>query len=506
MEGKMSIQFYPVQKNVLCCADYTVKVNGRAVETDVARVSAHPFNRRWPGHQRELGQTELIQFLSMATDEPLEFEITPKEPFEQVAIRPRSLEITPAVENGTIRFTLDRPAFVTVEPYGRNRALHLFVDPLQTELPDPADANVLYYGAGEHNVGWIELNSNQTLFLDAGAVVYGCVRAMDAENIRICGRGILDNSKNKETILFEENAEGNQMAINNVVREHTVQLEYCTNVEIDGITIRDSLVYNIRPIGCKNLHIANVKIIGCWRYNSDGIDMHNCENVLIENCFLRTFDDSICVKGFDCYYDGDVEAAVRAAMYRNGKAYDIFKNVRVRRCTIWNDWGKCLEIGAETRAEEIFDVVFEDCDLIHVSGRPLDCCNVDYADVHDIFYRDIRVEYDDVLPALLIQLKDGEIYQNPNPEYAPNLISVKTAYHPEYSAGGTRRGRSRDIRFENIRLYGKHPPKCDFKGYDASHKTENITIENVYWNDLLLDELSIEQEAYAENVRYIKNI
>ena len=55
--------------------------------------------------------------------------------------------------------------------------------------------------------------------------------------------------------------------------------------------------------------------------------MHNCEDVLIENCFLRTFDDSICVKGFDCFYEDDVEKAVNEAMYRNGKSYDVFKNV-----------------------------------------------------------------------------------------------------------------------------------------------------------------------------------
>ena len=78
-------------------------------------------------------------------------------------------------------------------------------------------------------------------------------------------------------------------------------MNYCKDIEIDGITIRDSLVYNIRPIACENLTIKNIKIIGNWRYNSDGIDMHNCENVVIDNCFIRTFDDSICIKGFDPY-------------------------------------------------------------------------------------------------------------------------------------------------------------------------------------------------------------
>ena len=394
----MAINIYQVTKTKDHFENYKVKVNGNLVDLYTARVSVVPFNRRWPGHQRGKEQTELINFLSLASDEPLTFEITPEKPFEKVIIRPLSLGIVPEIKDSKITFTLPKPAYFTVEPYGRNNALHIFADPVSKyNIEENAD-DIIYFDKGEHDVGFIKLKSNQTLFIDEGAVVYGCIRAIDAENIKILGRGILDNSKNIENILFEYNAENNDIAVDNAVREHTIQLEYCTNVEIDGITIRDSLIYNIRPIGCKKLHISNVKIIGCWRYNSDGIDMHNCEDVLVENCFLRTFDDSICVKGFDCYYDGDVEKAVQEAMYRNGKAYDVFKNVVIKNCTIWNDWGKCLEIGAETRAEEIFNITFENCDIIHVTGTPLDCCNVDYADVHDVVYKDISIEYDEVIP------------------------------------------------------------------------------------------------------------
>ena len=309
--------------------------------------------------------------------------------------------------------------------------MHVFADPMPDYGVDIHSPDVIYFGAGEHDVGMLELKSNQTVFIDEGAVVYACIHAIDAENIKILGRGILDNSKNKEQILFEANEENNSTAVNNAVRLHTVQLEYCTDVEIDGITIRDSLVYNIRPIGCEDLRIKNVKIIGCWRYNSDGIDMHNCINVHISDCFIRTFDDSICVKGFDCYYEGDVEAEVRKAMYRNGRAYDVFKNVVAEKCVIWNDWGKALEIGAETRAEEICNITFRNCDVIHLTGTVLDCMNVDYADVHDVTFSDIRIEADEVIPAPSLQRSDAERYVNHNPQYMPQTICVEVTYHHE---------------------------------------------------------------------------
>ena len=499
----MSYHLYPVIQTELRCEDYTVKVNGTEVVLDVARVSAVPFNRRWPGHQRQMDQSEVISFLSLATDEALTFEISPKEPFEQVNIRPKSLGITPEVKNGKIVFTLEKPAYFTVEPYGRNHALHIFADPMPDYDVDKNDPSVLYFGAGEHDVGMLELKSNQTLFIDEGAVVYACIRAIDAENIRILGRGILDNSRNRERILFEVNAENNHEDVGNAVREHTVQLEYCTNVEIDGITIRDSLVYNIRPIGCNKLTIQNVKIIGCWRYNSDGIDMHNCVDVHISDCFIRTFDDSICVKGFDFYYDGDVEAAVHAAMYRNGRSYDVFQNVLIENCVIWNDWGKCLEIGAETRAEEIRNITFRNCDLIHLTGPVLDCMNVDYADVHDITFTDIRIEADEVIPKPLIQKNDAEQYRNTDPLYMPPTICVQVLFHYEYSAGGKRRGRNRDMLFRNIHVYSDKLPRASFEGYDDTHKTEHIRISDLYLNDEPIQELSGENwhlGDFTENI------
>ncbi len=485
----MAYRIYPLTRVLPDAGDYRVLVNGHEVALDTARVSAVPFNRRWPGHQRGLEQTELISFLSLATDEPIEIEIFAREPLERVDIRPRSAKLSYTVtERGSILVKLGAPQYFTVEPYGRQRALHIFADPMVDYGVNEGDKDVLYFGAGEHEVGMIELASGQTLYLDEGAVVYACVRAKDAENIRILGHGILDNSHNKETILYEANAVGNDMAVNNAERLHTVQIEYCKGVLIDGITIRDSLVYNVRPIATRDLTIRNVKIIGCWRYNSDGIDMHNCEDVLIENCFLRTYDDSICVKGMDCYYDGDVEAAVYEAIHHGGEIYDTFRHVRVRKCVIWNDWGRALEIGAETRAEEISDVLFEDCDIIHLTNDVLDCQNVDYADVHDVTWRNIRIQLDDPIPEPKLQRADDEIYEEGDRDYAPPMLCAGVSYHPEYSAGGTRRGRNHHLTFEDVDIYGRQTPLLRFFGYGPEAMTADILVKNVRFNGVPIAE------------------
>ena len=77
----MAYNIYNITKTNLNTEDYVVKINGNLVGLDTARVSAMPFNRRWPGHQRGLEQTELINFLSLETDEPLHFEIKPSKNF-----------------------------------------------------------------------------------------------------------------------------------------------------------------------------------------------------------------------------------------------------------------------------------------------------------------------------------------------------------------------------------------------------------------------------------------
>ena len=170
-----------------------------------------------------------------------------------------------------------------------------------------------------------------------------------------------------------------------------------------------------------------------------------------------------------------------------------------------NDWGKCLEIGAETRAVDISDIVFRDCHVIHATGSVLDVLNVDYAVIHDVLYENIDVEYDDVMEEPLIQKRDNEIYVNRNPEYTPNLLDCWITYIHEYSAVGKGRGITRDISFKNIRLTGKHGVNVRFEGYDEQHLCSNITVENIYWNGTKVEVLpkdcfTINQ--YCENIQW----
>jgi len=461
--------------------DYGVTVGGRAVRVETARCSAAPINTRWPGHQRPTYQTELCAFVRFDLTEPAKVEVTAPRDFKTVVVRPFSKGVKPVVEGRRISFTVAKPGGYSLELDGLHHNLHLFADPPADYKVDRNDPKTRWFGPGEHEVGVIAMKSGETVYLDEGAVVYGRVMARDADDIRILGRGILDASHVKEVYIRNDPAKDREefergFAVANVKRYDTIRLEFCDRVKIDGITIRDSQIYNIRPIGCRDLEIGWTKTLGNWRYNSDGFDMHNCERVRIHDCFIRTYDDAVCVKGWDCWMD-------ESEMLHDGYRHDVFRDVTVERCVLWNDWGKSCEIGAETRAREICGVTYRDIDVLHPVAYACDIMNVDYADVHDVLFEDIRVELDDVWRPCVMQKREGETWRDPSGGKAVgSLLGLSVLKHPEYSAGGVRRGRIRDVTFRNIRATGKKLPLSYFYGCDEKANVSGVTIDGLHFN------------------------
>ncbi len=471
---------YPVPSAELRFDGYTVSLDGAEVPVLPVRVSKYPINRRWPGHQRQLDQTEIAGMVRFATNGPTKLTVTPNRDFRDVVVRPLSRQVGIVREGRTLSVTLPGPGQYSLEIDGRHENLHIFADPPANYGIQPGPG-VLYYGPGVHEAGLITLKTGETLYLDDGAVVYGRVEARDADGIRILGHGILDSShvkavpvRNDPAKDAEELAKG--FAVGNVVRYDAVRLEFCDHVLIDGPTIRDAPVYTIRPVGCRDITIRNVKIAGNWRYNSDGIDLHNCEHVRIADCFIRAYDDCLCLKGFDAWMDeGD--------MLHDGEMHDLFTDVVVERCTTWCDWGRNYEIGAETRAREIRDIVFRDCDAIYATHVCCDVQNVDYADVHNVRFEDIRCEYDAYQPHTQLQRTDADAYLPNETDYCPaRLLTANVVYIAEYSAGGKRRGVNRDILFKDIRVVAPEMPASRFAGCSAEGRVYDVVIDGLYLN------------------------
>ena len=79
------------------------------------------------------------------------------------------------------------------------------------------------------------------------------------------------------------------------VRPPFIQPIDCRNVLLEGFTLVNGPSWNIHPVTCENVTVrgVSVKTMGP---NNDGIDPDSCRNVIIEDCFLDTGDDCICLK------------------------------------------------------------------------------------------------------------------------------------------------------------------------------------------------------------------
>ena len=341
--------------------DFSLAVSGASVPVYSCRVSAVPLNQVWPGYQRPIDQTELASFAHWGMSGPVTVEITAKRAFKGVVVRPLSRGIQPTVRGQHIAFALEKPGQVTVELDGPHHALHLFADPPETGVPQANAAKVRYFGPGVHRPGKIQLHSGETLYVAGGAVVYTAVSAHGATGVRILGRGIIDTSE------YERGQGGG-----------CIRLSDCSDVKIDGLILRDPDVWCVTALGCRNLEISNLKLVGLWRYNADGIDLCNSRNATVRDCFVRSFDDSLVVKGLSYYKDVPIS------------------NILFERCVVWNDWGRALEIGAETSAPELSQVTFRDCDIVRTTEIAMDVQHGDRAAIHDVTFERIRFEVDDV--------------------------------------------------------------------------------------------------------------
>jgi polygalacturonase len=86
------------------------------------------------------------------------------------------------------------------------------------------------------------------------------------------------------------------------LRPSFIQPYRCKNVLIEGVTFRNSPMWQIHPVLCTNVTIRGVHIereanaTAQTGPNCDGCDPESCTDVLIENCYFATGDDCIAIK------------------------------------------------------------------------------------------------------------------------------------------------------------------------------------------------------------------
>ena len=451
---------YPAPDKEPPSKDFSMQVNDRPVFVYQARVSKYPINQIWPGYQRPKEQTEIASFAYFDFKGKVKVKITSEKEIRTLDIRPKKYGIIPEVKGRVIEFELTEPRQFTVEVNGYHYALHIFANPVEKVEIDNEDPDVHYFGPGIHHPGLVKVKSNETVYIAGGAVVYGVIYSEDAKNIKIAGRGILDASNIKRGEIGET---GGMIGLNDV-----------KNSSVSGIILRDSPGWAVVPANCDDINFDNLKLIGLWRYNNDGIDFLNCKNIELKNSFIRSFDDNVVIKGLK-----------RTCK----KPYNIIENIKVDNCVLWNDWGRALEIGASTFADTIKNITYSNCQIPHFATVALDIQSCAKAHIKDIFYENIDIES---------PFKDSLIIgTTPIIPEAWGKLAVLGLYISFYSKD-TILGGIQNIHFTNINYDGfSQTDKSIELLYDSIPLDKNPSFKNY--------DIFIRDNIYFGDIRFICN-
>jgi polygalacturonase/dienelactone hydrolase len=230
--------------------------------------------------------------------------------------------------------------------------------------------------AGKWLTGPIHLKSNVHLYLSAGSelifsdrfedylpVVFTrwegvecynyspLIYAKDCENIAITGPGLLNGNgarwwgwqkRSLTNGVIERllTAQAGGIAVKDrvfgtpedAVRPAFINPVNCTNVLLEGFTLKDGPFWSVQFLYCENA-IARKLTFHTHHPNGDGVNSDSSRNILIEYCFFDTDDDAIAIKS------GKNEDA-----WRVGKSS---KNIVIRDCYSKGPrWGS-ISMGSE---------------------------------------------------------------------------------------------------------------------------------------------------------------
>jgi alpha-L-rhamnosidase len=202
------------------------------------------------------------------------------------------------------------------------------------------------------------------------------------DHLRITGAGTLDGSGAPFWAEFWTRLRADRTTKNlDVERPRLALIQNSEDVQIRGITFKDSGFWNLHLYRCRNVLVEDARFEvpdGVRAPSTDGTDIDSCQHVTIRGCHYRVNDDCIAVKGSKGPFALDDEDSPPV------------EHIRVEGCT-FERGGGVLTCGSE--ATIVRDVVVRNCrvvgpvPVVRLKLRP--DTPQQYEDIH---YRDIALD------------------------------------------------------------------------------------------------------------------
>lgn len=439
--SQAAVVTYPAPEGEPLSADFTITAGGQKVDVLTARTLDAPF----AGKEWNFGGP--YAFANFDTDGRVDVRIESTRSLSNLVVRPSAGVAIRHESDRVVLLTLDGPRKLSVEPDGRHGPLLLFANPPETNAP-PVDAtNVIRFGRGIHKPGKIALGSGQTLYLAGGAVVKGGVLA-EGSNIRILGRGVLDSSDWE----WRSGPTPNVVSIRG------------TNILVEGITIRGASHWTVVPRQSRDVTVRGIKLCGSRVQNDDGINPCNAQNVLITDCFIRSDDDCVALKGLQLTGPG-------------GNVEDI----TVEHCVLWCDRARIFLLGHESRAEHMRRVTLRHLDIIHFTMIPFLFEPGEEMRLEDILVEDVRLHGEGQRELIVVRPAVNMYMHNKVP------------------------GHIRNVRFRDVTVDGAPGDyRVHVAGMDEAHQVRDVTFERVTINGetLAAGQARVKLGRFTEGIRF----
>lgn len=182
--------------------------------------------------------------------------------------------------------------------------------------------------------------------------------AYKADDIGISGEGVIDG-QGRELALFADSLHQIGVRIDpkygsrlsEPYRPKIINFMECRNVNVNGITIKNSSCWVQTYELCSNVTLDHLTVISRAYWNNDGIDISDSKNVRITNCDINSADDGICLKSYheghfsDSIYIADCTIRASASAVKFGTAsIGGFKNVVIDNLRVYDTYRSAIAI------------------------------------------------------------------------------------------------------------------------------------------------------------------
>lgn len=316
--------------------------------------------------------------------------------------------------------------------------------------------------AGSFKTSSIFFKSNVSLYLEAGAFLYGSKKIQDYKrvkssfislrtqdsivqlilgenltNVSICGYGEI-NGQGKD-FPYQPDDEG-------ITRPHLIRFINCTDVRIENVSLKNSGCWMQHYLACERVTIHGLHIFNRIKENNDMLDIDGCRDVTVSDCISDTEDDGITLKS---------------------TSDRICENVSISNCVVKSRW-QAIKLGTESSGG-FKNISITNCVVVCTSVYP---------------WNDGTIS--DPLAAICLIITDGGAMQN----IVISNISIDNSKAPIYIRLANRArsyerripvtniGTVRDITIDNIRVTNGGRIGCSITG-QPGYPVENIRLSNI---------------------------